>query len=62
MVIILYLVVIFWVVSLFQFARLRISLSGKEDESIWLHKDCIFLLYMRMSGIFILSVIAAIIT
>ncbi len=61
MIILLYILALIWVASLFQFARLRISLSGKQTESLWLHKDWIFLLYMRISGIFILSVIVVII-
>jgi hypothetical protein len=61
MIILLYILAILWVISLFQFARLKISLSDKQSEPLWIHKDWGFLLYMRISGIFILSVIVVII-
>jgi TRAP-type C4-dicarboxylate transport system permease small subunit len=61
MVILLYLVAILWVISLFQFARQRVTSSGKQTDTLWLHKDWIFLLYMRISGIFIFIIILAIV-
>ncbi|GEM_PF-2660584 len=57
MVILLYLLSILWVVSLFEFARLRISLSENRAERLWIHKDRVFLLYLRISGTIIFSVI-----
>ena len=57
MVLWLYILTLLWIFSVFSFARLRISLSGKKAALIGPHKDWICQIYLRLSGIFILYVI-----
>ncbi len=61
MIISLYILTLVWIASVFSFARLRISLSGKNAAFIKAHKDWICITYLRISGIFILFVIIALI-
>jgi hypothetical protein len=57
MVVWLYILSLLWVVSIFTFARLRISLSAKKNITAGIHKDWIFQLYLKISGIIILCFI-----
>lgn len=61
MVVSLYILTILWVVSVFSFARLRISFSSRGSAPIKPHKDWICIGYLRISGIFILFVIFSLI-
>ena len=61
MLILLFIIILLWIISIFSFARLRISLSGKKATTIRLHEDWICLAYLRISGIFILFVIFSVI-
>lgn len=53
----LYILTLLWVISVFSFAKLRISLSGNKFTLTGLHKDWICLLYLRISGILMLFAI-----
>ena len=57
MIISLYILTILWIISIFTFAKLRISLTGKKAPFTGAHKDWICLAYMRITGILILFVI-----
>ena len=61
MVVWLYILTLLWIFSVFSFARLRLSLSGKKAEFKGPHKDWICQIYLRLSGIFILYVIFSLI-
>ena len=57
MVFLLYILTLLWVVSVFSFARLRTAMTGRKLYFTGPERDIIFAAYLRISGIFILSVI-----
>lgn len=61
MVISLYILAVLWVVSIFTFIKIRISLSSKKIAETGIHNDWVCISYLRISGILILFAILSII-
>jgi hypothetical protein len=57
----LYILVFLWIVSVFSFARMRLSLSGRKNYNINPASDPICLIYLKISGTIIFIVVCSLI-